>query len=94
MKKRRLLVRDWFFYVVWYVRLRKIVKNLINEEEAGRREIDRDPRYREMLTLVDGMSPGEQLRVLKEKIKSCSKEGTGSFPSNIVKNFGLKVPKM
>ena len=24
-RKRKLIVRDWFFFVVWYVRLRKII---------------------------------------------------------------------
>lgn len=26
-RKRRLLVRDWFFYVVWYVRLRRLLNS-------------------------------------------------------------------
>jgi hypothetical protein len=29
-RKRLLLVRDWFFYVVWFVRLRKIVRNYLS----------------------------------------------------------------
>jgi hypothetical protein len=93
-RKRRLLVRDWFFYVVWYVRLRKIVKNLITEEEVGRRERDSDSRYAEIMQLVDGMSPGEQLRELKDKIKMCSKETSGLASMNIVKHFSMKVPKI
>lgn len=27
-RKRKLLVRDWFFFVVWYIRLRKILKGI------------------------------------------------------------------
>mmetsp|Transcript_10576 Transcript_10576/g.10647 ORF Transcript_10576/g.10647 Transcript_10576/m.10647 type:complete len:143 (-) Transcript_10576:3076-3504(-) len=30
-RKRRLLVRDWFFYVVWYVRLKKLLMNFYSE---------------------------------------------------------------
>jgi hypothetical protein len=30
-RKRRLIVRDWFFFAVWYIRLRKIIVNQINE---------------------------------------------------------------
>lgn len=38
-RKRRLIVRDWFFYVVWFVRLRRIVKSLFLEEELIQREM-------------------------------------------------------
>jgi hypothetical protein len=31
-RKRRLLVRDWFFFVVWYVRLRKLLVNFYSEQ--------------------------------------------------------------
>ena len=27
-KKRKLIVRDWFFFVVWYIRLKKILKGM------------------------------------------------------------------
>ena len=30
-RKRKLLVRDWFFYVVWYIRLRKLLVNFYSE---------------------------------------------------------------
>jgi hypothetical protein len=26
-RKRKNIVRDWFFFIVWYVRLRKILKH-------------------------------------------------------------------
>ena len=26
-RKRKLLVRDWFFYVVWYIRLKRLLNN-------------------------------------------------------------------
>jgi len=90
-KKRRLIVRDWFYYVIWYIRLRKIVRTLVREEEEGSET--RDPRYTEMLSLVDGMSPGEQLRVLKEKIRLSSKSDTKYLP-NVCKEFLVRAPKV
>lgn len=30
-RKRKLVVRDWFFFVVWYVRLRKILNNFYSD---------------------------------------------------------------
>ena len=30
-RKRKLIVRDWFYYVVWYVRLRKLMRNFYSE---------------------------------------------------------------
>jgi hypothetical protein len=88
-RKRHLIVRDWFYYVIWYIRLRKIVRNLVREEEGdGER---RDQRYTEMLSMVDGMSPGEQLRVLKEKIRLSSKSETKGL-ANVCKDFVVRVP--
>lgn len=31
-RKRKLLVRDWFFFVVWFVRLRKLLVNFYSEQ--------------------------------------------------------------
>lgn len=31
-RKKRLLVRDWFFFVVWFVRLRKLLVNFYSEQ--------------------------------------------------------------
>lgn len=31
-RKRKLIVRDWFFFVVWYIRLRKILKGVYSRE--------------------------------------------------------------
>lgn len=30
-RKRKLIVRDWFFYVVWFIRLKKIRRNIFSE---------------------------------------------------------------
>ena len=32
MRKRKLIVRDWFFFVVWQLRLKKIVQQFIQKE--------------------------------------------------------------
>ena len=31
-RKRKLIVRDWFFFVVWYVRLRKIIRSFMQKD--------------------------------------------------------------
>jgi hypothetical protein len=31
-RKRKLIVRDWFFYVVWYIRLKKLLVNFYSEK--------------------------------------------------------------
>ena len=51
-RKRRLIVRDWFFYVVWFVRLRKIVRSIYLEDEHMNKEVERDDRYREIVLLL------------------------------------------
>ena len=86
-RKRRLLVRDWLYYVVWYVRLRKIVRGLMIEKE------DKDGwhGYREMLGLVDGMSPGAQLKGIKDQLKRVTRNG--GWGKNISKEFSVRVPK-
>ena len=63
----------------------------MREEEEGSET--RDPRYTEMLSLVDGMSPGEQLRVLKEKIRLSSK-GDTKYLANVCKEFLVRAPKV
>jgi hypothetical protein len=35
MHKRKLLVRDWFFYVVWSLRLKKILKAVYASEQGS-----------------------------------------------------------
>jgi hypothetical protein len=53
-RKRRLIVRDWFYYVVWFVRLRRIVRGLYLEEEASMRDLERDQRYKDIIMLLQG----------------------------------------
>lgn len=31
-RKRRLIVRDWFFFIVWYIRLKKILRGVYSKE--------------------------------------------------------------
>ena len=44
--KRRLLVRDWFFFVVWSIRLKKI---LLTVYEKSSPLLSVDPRHSEMI---------------------------------------------
>lgn len=34
-RKRKLIVRDWFFFVVWYVRLRKIITDFYQKDDKN-----------------------------------------------------------
>jgi hypothetical protein len=68
-RKRRLLVRDWFFYVVWYVRLRKLVRSVISRydqqlntamgNEGGNTF---DGKYREIGKILGMMQSGVVFR--------------------------------
>lgn len=46
--KRKLIVRDWFFYVVWKMRLKKITQNL-NSKPVLDNYLFFDPKYSEIL---------------------------------------------
>ena len=53
-RKRKLLVRDWFYYVVWYVRLRKLVRNF-HSEQLLRSRLEMEPkRFKEMIAASQG----------------------------------------
>jgi hypothetical protein len=52
--KRRLIVRDWFFYVVWYIRLKKIVKELDCSTNLLEGELKRNPEYYDKLIKATG----------------------------------------
>ena len=52
-RKRKLIVRDWFFYVVWFVRLRKLFRGLITNEELLNNALHNDERYKEIATLFN-----------------------------------------
>lgn len=54
-RKRRLIVRDWFFYAVWYVRLRRLLKNLYSKSLLENK-IQDDDIYREIVTLIKNKS--------------------------------------
>ena len=34
-RKRKLIVRDWFFFVVWYVRLKRIITDFYKQDEKN-----------------------------------------------------------
>ena len=53
-RKRKLIVRDWFYYVVWYVRLRKLMRNFYSEQLLkSKLEIDKK-RFKEMIKASQG----------------------------------------
>lgn len=52
-RKRFLLVRDWFFYVVWFVRLRKIVRNYLSSSLSYADSLLKsDQKYQEILSFL------------------------------------------
>lgn len=50
-RKRRLLVRDWFFYAIWYVRLRNVERKRPNAwDRLCKAQLAHDPdRYRDLI---------------------------------------------
>jgi hypothetical protein len=46
-RKRRLIVRDWFFFVVWAIRLKKIL-NGVYSKETMENFLLFNPRYKEV----------------------------------------------
>ena len=34
-RKRKLIVRDWFFFVVWYIRLRRIITEFYKKDDSN-----------------------------------------------------------
>ena len=50
-KKRKLVVRDWFFFVVWYIRLKKILKGMY-QKDVMNKYLFFDPKYADILSKV------------------------------------------
>lgn len=48
-RKRKLIVRDWFFFVVWYIRLRRILNSFYKKADAGSAFLVFDPKYKRLL---------------------------------------------
>ena len=55
--KRHLIVRDWFFYAVWYVRLRKIFREMQMGEAMQKRDRLIDLLVRGRLRRADESTP-------------------------------------
>ena len=65
IRKRKLIVRDWFFYVVWYVRLRKIMKNYYSTEVL-QQELETNSKYADILKVLE--NPNASIKDLKDKL--------------------------
>lgn len=50
-RKRKLIVRDWFFFVVWYVRLRKIIRSFY-QKDGKNAYLLLDSKYGDLLMQV------------------------------------------
>jgi hypothetical protein len=51
LRKRKLIVRDWFFFVVWYIRLKKIIMSFYNKD-ANNAYLLFDPKYSHLVKKV------------------------------------------
>ena len=51
-RKRKLIVRDWFYFVVWYIRLRKIISSFYQKADEGTAYMIFDPKYKHLLEQV------------------------------------------
>ena len=47
-RKRKLIVRDWFFFVVWFIRLRKIIRSFYLKDGKNAYLL-LDPKYQDLL---------------------------------------------
>ena len=50
-RKRKLIVRDWFFFVVWYNRLRRIIKDFYSKDNSNAYLLF-DPKYSYLIEQV------------------------------------------
>lgn len=51
-RKRKLIVRDWFFYIVWYNRLKKLIQNMY-DTELLQQELEGHSKYSKLLDLIE-----------------------------------------
>jgi hypothetical protein len=51
-RKRRLIIRDWFFYVVWYNRLKKLIQNMY-DTELLQQELEGHSKYQKLMELIE-----------------------------------------
>lgn len=67
-RKRRLIVRDWFFFIVWYIRLKKILRGVYSKETVSNFLLF-SPRYSSLLEafLADPNMPPNQLKEIIQK---------------------------
>ncbi len=68
-RKRKLIVRDWFFYVVWYVRLRKLLSNFYSEELMEKEIEQNKEKYEDLMNAVEKGKDGVKLYLDKNSLK-------------------------
>ncbi|CDW78351.1 vacuolar protein sorting-associated protein 13a [Stylonychia lemnae] len=70
-RKRKLFVRDWFFYVVWFVRLKRILRNMYSTELL-QQELEGNSKYSEILKILE--NPNSQISDLKRDFTKKSEQ--------------------
>ena len=71
-RKRKLLVRDWFYYAIWYVRLRNVEWKRPNAwDRLCKAQLAHDPdRYRDLVRAASkGMQPMKEWLQKEEHVK-------------------------
>ena len=71
-RKRKLLVRDWFYYVLWYVRLRNVERKRATAwDRLCKAQLAHDPdRYRDLIRAAgDGMKSMKEWLAKEEHVK-------------------------
>jgi len=72
-KKRKLIVRDWFFYVVWSIRLKKLIKSAPKIKEEHDKKLEEYKKLYEKMEKNRGDSRikdlDEYMKRMKQKIE-------------------------
>jgi hypothetical protein len=50
--KRKMIVRDWFFYVIWYQRLRKVFSHMYHSDLLEY-ELEKNEKYQQIVALLE-----------------------------------------
>ena len=78
-RKRKLIVRDWFYFVVWAIRLKKLLKSAPSVKES------REKKLEEYRKLYDKQSKGKdnhEMKNLEEYMKKMKKKIEAEIAKN------------
>ena len=64
--KRKMIVRDWFYFIIWYVRLKKLLRNIYSENLLEK-ELKTNPDYHNVNKILE--NPNLSMSDLKKMLK-------------------------